>query len=53
MKQHGMRQVSYDTQSYNRLSRVGRETTNLVVGVHDGLRLRCALHEGPFLDIQR
>ena len=53
MKQHGMRQVSFDTKGHDGLSRVGRETTDLVVGVHDGLRLRCALHEESLLDIQR
>ena len=56
VKQHGMRQVSYDTE-------VGKITTdyrvldvrtaNLVVGVHDGLRVRCALHEESLLDIQK
>ena len=54
MKQHGMRQVSYDTE-------VGKITTdyrvldvrrpNLVVGIHDGFRMRCALHEESLLDI--
>ena len=32
---------------------VGRETANLVVGIHDGFRMRCALHEESLLDIQR
>ena len=40
-------------QGHSGLSRVGCETADLVVGVHDGLRLRCALHEGSLLDIQR
>ena len=54
MKQHGMRQVSYDTE-------VGKITTDyrvldvrrpiLVVGIHDGFRMRCALHEESLLDI--
>ena len=45
MKQHGMRQVSYDTEvrkDHDGLPSVGRETTDLVVGVHDELRMRCA-----------
>ena len=54
MKLHAMRQVSYDTE-------VGKITTdyrvldvtNLVVGIHDGFRMRCALHEESLLDIQR
>ena len=56
MKQHGKRQVSHDTE-------VGKVTTDYrvldvrrpiwSVGVHDGLRLRCALHEESLLDTQR
>ena len=38
---------------HDRLSRVGCETTDLVVGVQDGLKLRCALNEGSLLDVQR
>ena len=56
MKQQGMRQVSCDTEIgkfTSRLSRVGCETTDLVVGVHDGLRLRCALHEGLLFDTKK
>ena len=55
MKQHGMRQVSCDTE-------VGKVTTDHRVldvrrpiwslGVHDGLRLRCTLHEELLLDIK-
>ena len=40
-------------QGHNRLSRVGCETADLVVRVHDGIWLRCALYEGPLLDLQR
>ena len=56
MKQHGMRQVSYDTEVGKITTdyrSVGRETANLVVGIHDGFKLRCALHEESLLDIQR
>ena len=56
MKQHGMRQVSYDTEVgkiTTGLPSIGRETANLVVGIHDGFRMRCALHEESLLDIQR
>ena len=35
------------------LPSVGRKTANLVVGIHDGFRMRCALHEESLLDIQR
>ena len=35
------------------LPSVGRETANLVVGIHDGFRMRCAFHEESLLDIQR
>ena len=35
------------------LPSVGRETANLVVGIHDGFRMRCAHHEESLLDIQR
>ena len=46
MKQHGMRQVSYDTE-------VGKITTDCrVVGIHDGFRMRCALHEESLLDTE-
>ena len=55
MKQHGMRQVSHDTswKDHDGLPSVGRETTDLVVLVHDALRMRYALHEQSLLDIQR
>ena len=33
------------------LPSVGRDTADLVVGIHDGLRLPCTLHEGSLLDI--
>ena len=56
MKQHRMRQVSYDTE-------VGKVTADyrvfhvrrliLVVGVHDGLSVAtCSCHEGSLLDIK-
>ena len=35
------------------LPSVGREAANVVVGIHDGFRMRCALHEESLLDIQR
>ena len=43
MKQHGMRQVSYDTEVGKITTDyqcVGRETANLVVGIQDGFRMR-------------
>ena len=53
MQQRGMRQVSYDT-DVGRVTAVYRvldmRQTNLVAGVHEGLGLRCVLHEGPMLD---
>ena len=33
------------------LPSVRRETANLVVGIHDGFRMRCALHEESLLNI--
>ena len=41
------------SKGHSGLSRVGCETTSLVVGIHDGLRLRCAPHEGSLLEIQK
>ena len=38
---------------YDGLPSVGRETANLVVGIHDGFRMRCAQHEESLLNIQR
>ena len=51
MKQHGMRHRGW--KNHDGLPSVGRETAKLVVGVHDGLRMRCAFHEESLLDIQR
>ena len=49
MKQHRMRQVSYDTE-VGKITKdyrvLGRETANLVVGIHDGFSMRCSLDVG-------
>ena len=48
MQQRGIRQVSYDTEvgSWTRDDQSGR-------WVHDGLGLRCVLHEGPMLECKK
>ena len=55
MKQHRMTgELRHRVwKDYDGLPCVGRETANLVVGIHDGFRMRCALHEESLLNIQR
>ena len=48
MQQRGMRLMGHSNASY-----AGHETSNLVAGVHGGLRLRCVLREGPMLYCQK